>query len=132
MARIRVSTPVRPTEDPTKVEAALRNLFPELELEEIEGFVKGTSTSLDRLRELIRNQKIRDSARSLFRRGRTDDRTTVQLNKQAAFVSRVNFGEDGPLGEILVEIESDRLDEEIDFVAERTTGPRTSSRSERT
>lgn len=120
MQRVRVSVPVRPTEDANKVRRALLNVFPDLRIDASEDALRGTTESLDRLRELIRKLKIRDTARRVLLRGREGDRTRFDLSKQAAFSGRVSFAADSPLGDIAVEIESDRLEDIIDFVAEST------------
>lgn len=122
MQRVRVSVPVRPTEDANKVRRALLNVFPDLRIDASEDALRGTTESLDRLRELIRKLKIRDTARRVLLRGREGDRTRFDLSKQAAFSGRVSFAADSPLGDIAVEIESDRLEDVIDFVAESTIG----------
>ena len=118
--RVRVEAPCRPTESLGKVERALLNLFPDLAFEPEDDRVVGTTASLERLRELIRDQRIRDSARSQFLKGRAGDRTRIMLNKQAAFVGRVNFSTGSPLGDISVEIQADDLAAAIDYVAEST------------
>jgi predicted RNA binding protein with dsRBD fold (UPF0201 family) len=123
--RVRVDTPIHPTENPDKVMTALRNLFPDLRLESTEGRVSGTTENLDRLRELIRTQRIRDTARRQLLAGRRGDRTAVSLSKQAAFVGVVNFAASSPLGDITVEIESDELEAVIDYVAESTIASKT-------
>ena len=120
MQRVRVSVPVRPTEDADKVRRALLNVFPDLRIDASEDALRGTTESLDRLRELIRKLRIRDTARRVLLRGREGDRTRFDLSKQAAFSGRVSFAADSPLGDIAVEIESDRLEDVIDFVAEST------------
>lgn len=120
MFRVRVETPCLPTETLEKVTTALRNLFPDLRIETTEGRVVGTTENLVRLREQIRNQRIRDTARHQLLVGRSGDRTTVSLSKQAAFVGVVNFAASSPLGDILVEIECEDLGAVIDFVAEST------------
>lgn len=124
MQRIRASAPVRPTEDAEKVKRALRTLFPDARIEEGSEAILGETESLDRLRELIRNQKIRDAARKQMLQGRRGARTVFALSKQAAFMGRVNFAAASPLGDIEVEIESDDLDAVIDDVAESTVGPK--------
>jgi len=123
--RVRVETPIHPTENPEKVTRALQNLFPDLRIESTEHRIIGTTENLDRLRELIRNQRIRDTARRQLVAGRRENRTTVSLSKQAAFVGVVNFAASSPLGDIAVEIESDDLDAAIDYIAESTVAPKT-------
>jgi uncharacterized protein len=124
MLRVRVETPCRPTEDPDKVVAALRTLFPDLQVDRVERAVVGTTARLDRLRERIRDQRIRDTARRQMLAGRTGDRTTIRLSKQAASVGVVNFSAGSPLGDIVVEIESDDLSAVIDEVAASTVDGR--------
>lgn len=120
MLRVRVETTCRPTEDPEKVRVALRNLFPDLRIETVEGRLIGTTDRLDRLRQRIRDQRIRDTARRQLIVARHGDRTTVSLSKQAAFAGVVNFAAGSPLGDILMEIESEDLMAVIDDVAEST------------
>lgn len=129
MIRVLVSVPVRPTDDRTKVERALSNLFPDLHVEATPEGLRGETTGLERLGELIRNQRIRDTARSVLLRGRTAGRTRFELNKQAAYMGRVSFGATSPLGDILVEIQAEDLDAAIDVVAESTVRPKTMTSS---
>jgi len=88
--RVRVEAPRRPTETKEAVGTALRNLFPDLQIEFQEDRLTGTTENLER------------------------------LSKQAAFVGVVNFAAGSPLGDILVEIEADDLGAVIDDVAEST------------
>ena len=117
---MRVETACRPTESLEKVVTAVRNLFPEVEFESTDEVVRGTTENLERLRERIRDQRIRDTARRQFLAGRRGDRTVVSLAKQAAYMGVVNFASGSPLGDIVVEIESDDLAGVIDYVAEST------------
>lgn len=134
MLRVRVETPCRSTESLAKVKLALLNLFPDLVFEREDEVVAGTTASLERLRACIRNQRIRDTARGQLTAGRDGDRTRVRLSKQAAYMGVVNFAVGAPLGDILVEVESDALTDVIDFVAESTVEPKVtpSARSEGT
>ncbi len=120
MLRVRVETPCRPTESLEKVTRAVRNLFPDLRMESAADRVVGVTDRLDRFREQIRTQRIRDTARGQLLAGRRGDRTIVSLSKQAAFVGIVNFAASTALGDIRVEIESDDLAAVIDYVAEST------------
>jgi predicted RNA binding protein with dsRBD fold (UPF0201 family) len=106
------------------VKLALLRLFPDLVFEREDDRIVGTTSSLEKLRELIRNQRIRDSARGRFLAGRFRDSTRVALSKQAAFMGVVNFSVGSPLGDIVVEIESDDLTAALDDVAESTVRPR--------
>ena len=102
------------------VGAALRRLFPDVRLESRDGRLEGTTENLDMFRQRIRDQRIRDTARRRLLAGRQGGRTTVTLSKQAAAIGIVNFSAGAPLGDIVVEIESDDLEAVIDHVAEST------------
>jgi len=102
------------------VGTAIRNLFPDARIEFQDDRLTGMTESLERLRQRIRDQRIRDTARRQLLAGRRGDRMSVSLSKQAAFVGVVNFAAGSPLGDILVEIESDDLSAVIDDVAEST------------
>ena len=134
MLHVRVEASCRATESPIKVKRALLNLFPDLTFEREDDRLVGTTATLDTLRELIRNQRIRDTARGQLLAGRVRDRTRVALSKQAATMGIVNFAAGSPLGDIEVEIESDDLTAVIDDVAESTVHRevRSSARSEGT
>src|SRR3989442_9709493 len=120
MLRVRVQTPWPPAESLEKVTRGVRNLFPNLRIESAADRVVGVTDRLDRLREQIRTQRIRDTARGQLLAGRRGDRTIVSLSKQAAFVGIVNFAASTALGDIRVEIESDDLAAVIDYIAEST------------
>ncbi|MCS7121339.1 MAG: AAA family ATPase [Archaeoglobaceae archaeon] len=86
-----VETYVHPTEDEEKVKKAVRNLFPDSEIEIKEGKLIAKARDLRKFRELLRIQKILDTARSEITRGRIGSEVIIYLNKQAATVSKVNF-----------------------------------------
>lgn len=127
--RVRVETPLRPTENPAKVKAACLNLFPDLAFTESEGLLVGDGSDLETFRERVRNQKIRDAAREVLIRGRRGGETRFALSKQAASAGRVNFASGAPLGDLAVTVEDADLDALIDHVAESTVGRRLTSPS---
>lgn len=104
------------------MKAALLLLFPDLVFERDDDVIVGTTERVDRLRELIRNQRIRDTARGQLLAGRREGRTVVHLNKQAATAGIVNFAAPSPLGAIRVLIEDEDLAALIDYLAESTVG----------
>jgi predicted RNA binding protein with dsRBD fold (UPF0201 family) len=122
--KLRVETEVRPTEDQTKVEAAVKNIFPTLDLRRDGKFIPGESTevlSLDRLHYLLRVQMILDSARSVMHRGKHDNFVKFMLNKQVAMVGKLSFTEgESPLGPIVVTLEAPDIDRLVDYLAPRT------------
>ena len=121
---------VHPTEDEGKVRDALLNIFPTLIFNAKNSYGnallvgEGNSVSdLRQIRALILKERIPDSARKVFRSSTVSQKTIVYLNKQVAAVKFVSFcapeGE-SPLGPIVLTLESDKLDEIIDWLAPRT------------
>ncbi|HVO77990.1 MAG TPA: RNA-binding domain-containing protein [Methanomassiliicoccales archaeon] len=118
-ARVRLFS----TEDPDKVRRALLNVFPDALVEEYEGGLIARSGSLARFKELIHNQRIRDSTRSVLLRSASGSEMRFQLNKQVAYVGKISFTEGPmPLGSIEVSIEADDIASVIDEVAPATIG----------
>jgi uncharacterized protein len=105
---IRARAPLKPTEDPERVRAALLALFPTAKVREERGEMLAEGATLDRLRELIRNERIPDTARGVMLHGLSADGAYARfrVGKQAAAAGRVHFGVlRGPLGDVEVEIE---------------------------
>jgi predicted RNA binding protein with dsRBD fold (UPF0201 family) len=129
---------VEPTEDEKKVERALMRVFPSgrTERRTDEGItvgliVHGTGLEfLSNLRNLIRQERIRSTARAIFLRNSRDRVLNIYLNKQAAFMGRVSFcapvGE-SPHGPISIAVESDDMQGVIDYLA---ANPPTSLRAD--
>ena len=122
--KLRVEAEVKPTEAREKVEAAVKKIFPTLELSLAENLLFGESSraeELDRLHQLLRQQAIRDSARGTMLRGRRGNIVRFMLNKQAAFVGKVSFTDgESPLGPIVVTLEAPEVERLIDYLAPRT------------
>lgn len=122
MLRIHVRAPIRPTEDPERVRAAISNLFPGTSVELREGFAHGVASDMARLRELIRSERIPDTARGVMLAGLSMDGTSARflLGKQAAAAGRAHFGAlRSPLGDIEVAIFGDD-DFEVEKLIYRT------------
>jgi predicted RNA binding protein with dsRBD fold (UPF0201 family)/dephospho-CoA kinase len=88
---IEITTDVHPTEDEEKVIEAVRNVFPDAEIKIEDGKLVAVARDLSMLRDLLRKQRILDTARSELVRNRRGNEITVYLNKQTATVSRINF-----------------------------------------
>lgn len=112
-----VRAPLRPTEDPAKVRAAIESLFPGSSVEVSESEVVASAPSLGRIRELVRSTRIPDTARGVMVAGLSADGRSARffLGKQAAAVGRAHFGAlRSPLGDIEVSLFG-----EADFEVER-------------
>jgi len=114
----RVSALVYPTEIEEKVRIAITNIFPvELGLRNFgipQLYGEGGLESLRKLHMLLREFRILDTSRRIFMNGMEGNTIQFRLNKQVAFVGKVNFpvGEES-LGPIHVEIS---LDNEEDLM----------------
>jgi predicted RNA binding protein with dsRBD fold (UPF0201 family) len=127
-AIVAVESLVNPTEDPSKVERALNNIFPSVRIERtnldndvVKLEVRGNGFEfLSTLRHLIKQERIRSAARSILMRGTRGTHILVYLNKQAAFAGRVSFCEpigESPLGPISIRIETSDASRVIDYLA---------------
>ena len=125
---VRVSALVCPTEIEEKVRIALTNLFPvEFILRDFgipQLYSEGSIGTLRKLHMLLRESIILDTARRILINGTESSTTQFLLNKQVAFVGKVNFtaGEES-LGSINVEISADNTEDLmmiIDWLAPET------------
>jgi len=121
MAKVRITVPVYPSEDPERVRAAVLRLFPEADLELEEGHFLGDAGSLDRFHEQIRRQRILDTTRSVLRKGINGNAIKFRLNKQVAYVGKASFIEaEAVLGAISVCIQDVDVLSFIDWLAPET------------
>ncbi len=120
MINIVVRAVINPTESEDKVSRAVENLFPNMEFnrEENELVARGNDINdLAALKELLKNQNIRDAARSFLSKYEEGNTLLFELNKQAAFAGRANFVDfDIALGAITVEIKGSNLQGLIDWL----------------
>ena len=120
MINIVVRAVINPTESEDKVSRAVENLFPNMEFnrEENELVARGNDINdLAALKELLKNQNIRDAARSFLSKYEEGNTLLFELNKQAAFAGRANFVDfDIVLGAITVEIKGSNLQGLIDWL----------------
>lgn len=124
---ITIRTRIRPTEDENKVRIAVHALFPGTPLvREGDELIGGEETleALSTLKTHIERQAIRDTARKKLRQGTFSGAITFHLNKQAAYVGKVNFSNEAPLGPITVRIVADP-ETIIDYLAPSTIGEAT-------
>jgi len=117
---VTISAPVFPSEDPEKVEKAIRNIFPEAELELADGTIEGEA-DFTHFSNLIRKQKILDVTRAVMTKGQRGRKTIININKQVAFVGKISYTEEKTvLGTIKVILEDENLEALIDMIAPNT------------
>lgn len=111
---VEVYAEVRPTESEAKVRRAIMNIIEveDLRSEVINGvhYLHGKARGLNylsKLRELIRRERINDTARDVLNRSVVGNELIINVNKQAAYVGTLSFamGEvESPLGPITLRI----------------------------
>lgn len=132
MVYIRIETEVRPTEDLNKVIRALKNLFnfKNIKVEELGNERKlivieeNNIETLTKFRDILRKQRILDTARNILLKSYKGNVVEVKLNKQAAYqgvVSFVDSDNESPLGPINVVISSDKIELIIDWLTPKTS-----------
>lgn len=127
---IHVETEINPTENEEKVKAAVVNILGNASMSTkpahkgsiLLAEAKGQA-SLINLRNLLRNDRVRDAARKLLFRAIRGNTISFCLNKQVAFAGHVSFCEEtaeSPLGPIRVTIETDNPSQLVEWLAEKT------------
>jgi len=125
-----VEAEVNPTEDEEKIRAAINNVLGNSSITIIpagRGSVLNAQSkghdSLIKLRNLMRNDRIRDASRRILFKSIRGSTLCFYLNKQVAFAGHVSFSEEtaeSPLGPIRFTIETDDPEQLVEWLAEKT------------
>lgn len=122
MTSIRIKAQLQPTEDPEKVEKAIRNLFGDIPLnhnkdESIITAKLEKPESLRDFRSRIAQDRIRTTLNNTLTRWTKEDYLSFGLNRQAAYAGHVslNLTNEDPMGPIQVQIRGD-IEEVIAFI----------------
>ncbi len=113
---------INPSEDQTKVEQAISNILPDIEIQINDDSLKATSQNLETLSnifEVIHSRKIQRVYRRFLNNNLRNDSTWFYLNKQAAFSNTVSLcdeAEESPLGPIKIVLTSKNIEDIIDWL----------------
>ncbi len=121
---------VNPTEDEEKVRTAINNVLGNASIT-IKQAQRGSTLfasaegqdSLIKLRNLLRNDRIRDAARRILFKSIRGKTISFYLNKQVAFAGHVSFSEEtseSPLGPIHFTIETENASQIVEWLAEKS------------
>ena len=93
MVLVRITTPLRPTEDPAKVRQAILTLWPDAEVRETPEGLEATSHDILPFRSRVWELRIIDAVRGKLLYGMDSDGRSlrVRLSKQAALAAKVSF-----------------------------------------
>ena len=114
--KVQVSCQINPSEDPSKVETAILNIFPDLEISISDKLLIGKSNgmnTLSNISESIRSKNTKNIYQRILKKNSNENSTWFYLNKQAAFVTTVslcNESNDSPLGPIKVVLEGNDIE----------------------
>jgi predicted RNA binding protein with dsRBD fold (UPF0201 family) len=127
---VHVEAEINPTENEEKVRAAVTNFLgnasitikPSGKTDTLTAETNGQD-SLFKLRNILRNDRIRDAARKALFHSTRGNTISFCLNKQVAFAGHISFSEEtaeSPLGPIRVTIETDSPQQLIEWLAEKS------------
>ncbi|MFX0114891.1 MAG: RNA-binding domain-containing protein [Candidatus Hodarchaeota archaeon] len=119
---LQVDAQVHPTEIVDRVKAAITNIFPNIALEVRKDWISSKTeiwNDLIHFSELLEKQRVLDAARKVVLNRLSGDTTRFLLNKQAAYVGKINFcesEEESPMGPLFVVLSSEQIDELLDRI----------------
>jgi len=126
---VAVTARLNPTEGKEKLLKALENVFPSMEFKLVDGLFEGFGEGNEVfaiLKEHLKLQLIRASARSFLRARLEDGQLSFGINKQAAYMGKISFV-DFPiaLGSITVELvgKDDELETLVEWLCEGFVPP---------
>lgn len=118
---ITIETEINPTEDVEKIKNAILSIFPDARFELLAGEIIARSSSLENFGKILKEERIRDAARSVLLSNLYDDEIVFSINKQVATVGKISFSVgNAPLGDIKITIKGENLKELIDIIAPDT------------
>ena len=127
---IEVFCTINPSEDLRKIETAILNIFPDIEINKNNMQITGISKkieSLSRIFEIIHNRRITDVYRRTLNQNLSENSTWFYLNRQAAYVDVIalcNEEDESPLGPIEIILDSQQIEQVIDWLTSYTDNPR--------
>ena len=125
-----VEAEVHPTESEEKVKSAINNILGNSVIT-VQPHGKGSvlmaeatgQDSLFKLRNMLRNDRVRDAARKLLFKSIRGNSINFCLNKQVTYSGHVSFSEEtaeSPLGPIRVTVNAENPRQLIEWLAEKT------------
>lgn len=118
--KITVTTQLNATENAEKIKTALEKVFPKIPFKTSKTSISGSSedvANLSYIKEKVMEKQIKNTARYLILQYRTEAGARIMLNKQTLLLGKINFVEEQyPLGNIVVDIETDNVEGLADYI----------------
>lgn len=121
---LEVRASLNPTEDEVKVVKSILSIFKKVKISTMHNEIVGCSediSSLEKLKRIIRQRKIRSAARAVMMNGIKGNIVEFYLHKQAAYAGKVSFSSaegESPLGPIKVTIRTDDPNKLVEWLTE--------------
>ncbi|MCD6575987.1 MAG: hypothetical protein J7K73_02400 [Nanoarchaeota archaeon] len=107
--KIKISTPVYPTEDEDKIVSALEKFFP-IKFKKRKDTIIGEATDIEVLKELkqkIQDTRIKNTVLYLIEKNKDKNESRIELNKQTLVIGKIHFvEEDYALGNVTIEFDN--------------------------
>lgn len=113
---------INPSEDPKKVEQAITNILPDVNIKINKETIHASSSSIESLQKIydaINSHHSKNAYRRQLNQNMTNESSWFYLNKQAAYVNSVALcseSEESPLGPIKVVLNSKNIQEVIEWL----------------
>jgi len=118
--KITVTTQLNATENAEKIKTALETVFPKMVFKVSKTSISGSSddvVNLHYIKEKVIEKRIKNTARYLILQYRTDAGARIMLNKQTLLFGKINFVEEEyPMGNVVVDIETDNIEGLADYI----------------
>ena len=119
---IQIFCEINPSEDPEKVQLAVNNIFPNIELEISDSDISGKTNNIEILSQISKSmheKNTKNTYQRILKKNNDGDSTWFYLNKQAAFVNTVALcsePNESSLGPIKVILRSNDIQYIIDSI----------------
>ena len=116
---IEVFCEINPSEDPSKIESAIFNVFSDLEISISKHQLSGKSKNIETLSkvsESIKNNNTKNTYERILKKNADDNSTWFYLNKQAAFVDTIALcseADESSLGPIKIILRTNDIENTI-------------------
>ncbi len=106
--KIKISTPIYPTENEEKIISSLEKIFP-IKFKKKKKEIYGESKNIEILSDVkqkIQDARIKNTIFYLIEKNKTNNSSKLELNKQTLVIGKIHFVEEEyPLGNITIEFD---------------------------